>query len=142
MARIFGIDLRTMALFRICLGALILIDLINRAEFLTVFYTDKGVLTRAEAIFYNNPWRISFHLMSGSPIVIGLLFVIAGFLAILLMLGYRTRLVTVLSWLFLVSLNNRNLIVQQAGDQLITVLAFWAMFLPLGHVLEPVWPAS
>jgi len=132
MARIFGIDLRTMALFRICLGALILIDLINRARFLTVFYTDNGVLTRAEAIFYNSPARISFHLMSGSPIVIGILFFIAGILAILLMLGYRTRLVTVLSWLFLLSLNNRNLIVQQAGDVLISVLAFWAIFLPIG----------
>ncbi len=132
MARIFGIDLRTLALFRICLGALILADLVNRAGFLTVFYTDQGVLTRVAAIGFNHPARISFHLMSSSPLVIGLLFVIAGILAVLLMLGYRTRLVTVLSWLFLVSLNNRNLIVQQAGDQLISVLAFWAMFLPLG----------
>ncbi|MFQ5567619.1 MAG: HTTM domain-containing protein, partial [Paracoccaceae bacterium] len=132
MARIFGIDLRTLALFRICLGAVILADLVNRAEFLTVFYTDRGVLTRAAAIGFNDPARISFHLMSGSPLVIGLLFVIAGLLAVLLMLGYRTRLVTVLCWLFLVSLNNRNLVVQQAGDMLISVLAFWAMFLPLG----------
>ncbi len=132
MARIFGIDLRTLALFRICLGAAILADLINRAEFLTVFYTDRGVLTRAAAIDFNHPARISFHLMSGSPLMIGLLFGIAGLLAVLLMLGYRTRLVTVLGWLFLVSLNNRNLIVQQAGDQLLSVLAFWAMFLPLG----------
>ena len=30
MARNFGIDLRTLALFRICLGAVILADLINR----------------------------------------------------------------------------------------------------------------
>ena len=132
MARIFGIDLRTLALFRICLGAMILTDLINRAGFLTVFYTDQGVLTRAAAIGFNHPARITFHLMSGSPLVIGLLFVIAGILAVLLMLGYRTRLVTVLSWLFLVSLNNRNLIILQAGDQLISVLAFWAMFLPIG----------
>jgi predicted DCC family thiol-disulfide oxidoreductase YuxK len=132
MARLFGIDLRTLALFRICLGALILADLINRASDLTAFYTDQGTLTRAAAIAFNHPVRISFHLMSGSPLVIGLLFVVAGILAVLLMLGYRTRLVTVLSWLFLISLNNRNLLVQQAGDQLISVLAFWAMFLPIG----------
>ena len=132
MARIFGIDLRTLALFRICLGAVILADLINRAGFLTAFYSDQGVLTRAEAIVFNHPARISFHLMSGSPLVMDLLFVIAGILSVLLMLGYRTRLVTVLSWLFLVSLNNRNLMIQQAGDELISVLAFWAIFLPIG----------
>ncbi len=132
MARIFGIDLRTLALFRICLGAVILADLINRAGFLTAFYSDQGVLTRAEAIVFNHPARISFHLMSGSPLVMDLLFVIAGILSVLLMLGYRTRLVTVLSWLFLVSLNNRNLMIQQAGDELLSVLAFWAIFLPIG----------
>ena len=97
MTRIFGIDLRTLALFRICLGAAILADLINRAEYLTAFYTDQGVLTRAAAIGFNHSARLSFHLMSGSPLIIGLLFVIAGLLAVLLMLGYRTRLVTVLS---------------------------------------------
>lgn len=119
-------------MFRICLGAVILADLINRAGYLTAFYTDQGVLTRIAAITYNHPARFSFHLMSGSPFVIGLLFVIAGILAVMLILGYRTRLVTVLSWLFLVSLNNRNLIIQQAGDELISVLAFWAIFLPIG----------
>jgi hypothetical protein len=108
MSRIFGIDLRTLALFRICLGAVILADLVNRAGYLTAFYTDDGVLPRTAAIAYNHSARISFHLMSGSPLVIGFLFLIAGILAVMLMLGYRTRLATVLSWLFLVSLNNRN----------------------------------
>ena len=130
--RIFGIDLRTMALFRICLGASILTDLINRTEFLKAFYTDQGVMTRIAAIEYNHPARFSLHLMSGSPLVISILFGIAMLLAVLLILGYRTRIVTVLSWIFLVSLNNRNLIVQQGGDQLLTILCFWAMFLPLG----------
>ncbi len=130
--RIFGIDLRTLALFRICLGTLILADLINRAGHLTAFYTDKGVLTRVAAIEYNDPVRLSLYMIGGSPEFVALLFLLAGILAILLILGYRTRLVTVLSWVFLISISNRNLFVQQAGDTLLVVLTFWAMFLPIG----------
>jgi len=130
--RIFSIDLRTMALFRICMGVTILTDLINRTDFLKAFYTDQGVMTRIAAIEYNHPARISLYYISGSPFVVSLLFAISMFLAVLLILGYRTRLVTVLSWIFLVSLNNRNLIVQQGGDQLLTILCFWSIFLPIG----------
>ncbi len=130
--RLFGIDLRTMALFRICLGLALLTDLINRTEFLKAFYTDQGVMTRAAAIDYNHPARISIYFISGSPVFVSILFLIAMILAVLLVLGYRTRLVTVLSWIFVMSLNNRNLIVQQGGDQLLSLLCFWAMFLPIG----------
>lgn len=121
-----------MALFRVCLGFAILVDLLNRSEFLKEFYSDQGVLNRIAAIEHNHPARISLHLMNGSPTVMWLLFLLAMVLAVLLMIGYRTRLVTVLSWILLLSLNNRNLILQQGGDQLLTLLCFWAIFLPIG----------
>ncbi|RME96955.1 MAG: HTTM domain-containing protein, partial [Alphaproteobacteria bacterium] len=132
MTRAFSIDLRTLALFRICLGLIILADLINRAQFLTVFYTDAGVLPRAEAIAFNHWARISFHLGVGSTSLMALLFVVEGLFAILLILGYRTRWVMVISWILLLSMQNRNMVIQQGGDQLLGALAFWAMFLPLG----------
>ena len=43
----YSLDLRSLALFRIALGAVLLGDLIWRARDLTVFYTDFGVLPRA-----------------------------------------------------------------------------------------------
>jgi hypothetical protein len=51
----------------------------------------------------------------------------------LLLLGYRTRLATVASWLLLLSLHNRNPLISQGGDDLLRMLVFWAMFLPWGR---------
>ncbi len=47
LERAYGLDLRSLALFRIGLAALILGDLIWRARDLRAFYTDFGVLPRA-----------------------------------------------------------------------------------------------
>lgn len=132
MRRIFGIDLRTLALFRIALGVTILWDLINRAQYLPFFYTDRGVMTRAQAIDWLAPERLSFHLMSGQVWVQAALLLIAGGIAVALIAGWRTRLMTVLSWVFLLSLQNRNPILLQGGDTLLLILLFWSIFLPLG----------
>jgi hypothetical protein len=60
------------------------------------------------------------------------LFCAAGVFALALTLGYRTRLATAGSWLLLVSLQNRNPMVLYGADQLLRVLLFWSIFLPLG----------
>ncbi|MGA1192190.1 MAG: HTTM domain-containing protein, partial [Bdellovibrionota bacterium] len=44
------LDTRSLALFRIALGLLLLIDLINRAKFLRAHYTDFGVLPRGPLV--------------------------------------------------------------------------------------------
>src|SRR5262249_294496 len=53
-------------------------------------------------------------------------------LAIALMIGYRTRLGTLLSWVLLLSLQDRNPDILQGGDQLARLILFWGFFLPLG----------
>ena len=70
--------------------------------------------------------------MSGSATVEAVLFAIAAVIALALLVGYRTRLVTILSWLFLASLQARNPTLIQGGDNLLLLLLFWGMFLPLG----------
>lgn len=128
----FSIDLRTLALFRVCLSLVIIADLIHRSRSLVAFYTDQGVLTRQEAITFNNPFRYSIYYIGGSPVFVGVLFCVAGVIAALLLVGYRTRLMTFLSWVFLLSLCNRNLLVLTGADVLLSSLTFWGMFLPLG----------
>jgi hypothetical protein len=44
LAELFGVDLRSLALFRIALAALLLADLARRAGDFTAFYTEAGVL--------------------------------------------------------------------------------------------------
>lgn len=129
---VFSIDLRSLALMRIVLATLLLVDLVLRSRQMSFFYTDAGVLPRSKWIEVNNKWYLSLHAASGELWWQILLFVVAGIIAIGLLVGYRTRLMTILSWLLLASLLNRNEMVLQGGDILMVVMCFWGIFLPLG----------
>lgn len=129
---IFGIDLRTLALFRILLGVYILIDLAMRSRDLVEHYTDAGVMPRSVQIdhLYVTTW--SFHLANGAAWFQGLLFGISGFAALCLIAGWRTRFMTVISWGLMLSVQNRNTFILSGEDNLSLLLLFWALFLPLG----------
>jgi len=126
-----AVDLRALAAFRIGLGALLLVDLVRRSRWLTAFYTDYGVLPR-RAFASDYSTSHSLHAFSGEPWAVALLFAVAGAFALALLVGYRTRLVAVVSWLLLLSLHARNPMLLNAGDSLLRMLLFWSVFLPLG----------
>ena len=130
----FGIDPRSLALFRVALALVLLSDLRLRFANLEAFYTDWGVLPRVAQIqlFGHLPNLVSFHMMSGTYAVTAILFVLEILAALALLFGYRTGIATFVSWLMLVSLHNRNPMVLQGGDALMRILLFWALFLPLG----------
>ncbi|MCK7610674.1 HTTM domain-containing protein [Roseibium sediminicola] len=129
---IFGIDLRTLALFRVLLGVYILIDLAMRSRDLVSHYTDAGIMPRSVQIdhLYITTW--SLHLANGAAWFQALLFVLAGFAAIGLLVGWRTRAMTAISWLLMLSVQNRNTFILSGEDNLALLMLFWAMFLPLG----------
>lgn len=125
------IDLRALAAFRIALGAMLLVDLGYRTPSLRAFYTDSGVLPlEALSSDYSNVYSI--HTLSGDLWYQALLFIVAAVFAIALLVGYRTRLATAVSWLLLLSLRARNPMIGNAGDHLLGLLLFWGIFLPLG----------
>jgi predicted DCC family thiol-disulfide oxidoreductase YuxK len=129
---IFGIDLRTLALFRILLAGTILLDLLTRSYDLTAHYTDFGVLSRNVLLDYLSPSTFSLHLMNGTmPFQAGL-FLLAAIIAIFLAIGWHTKVMTILSWLLMLSLQNRNVLILSGEDNLMLLMTFWAMFLPLG----------
>jgi predicted DCC family thiol-disulfide oxidoreductase YuxK/uncharacterized membrane protein YphA (DoxX/SURF4 family) len=132
LGRVFGIDLRTLALFRITLGLVLFGDLVARSADLTVFYTDAGVMPRAWLLAVNGPWRISLHSANGEPWFIWTLFIIEMLAALMMVFGWRTRLATLVAFVLHASLLNRNIMVLLGGDELITCLIFWGLFLPLG----------
>ena len=132
---IWSLDVRSLAVFRIGLALVILVDLIIRSSDLEAFYTDFGLLARAPYLQnFSDPWFVSVHMISGTFLVQALLFVLAGVFAVFMLLGYRTRVFTVLSWFLLISLHSRNRMIMQGGDDLLRMFMFWAMFLPLGAV--------
>ncbi len=128
----FALDLRSVAFFRILLGALMLLDLGMRFPFVELFLSDAGALTRADHLrLFNRPWSLSVYMMVGDPAQVRMLFGLHAAAALGLVLGYRTRLMAVVCWAMLVSLQHRNPLVLNGGDTLFAVLAFWAVFLPL-----------
>ena len=129
----YSLDLRSLALFRVGLALVLIGDLIARACDLTVFYTDWGILPRAALLDnFSLPERFSIHLMSGQFVFQAALFVIAGLFALMLLFGIRTRLASFASWFMLISLQMRNPVILQGGDVYLRLLAFIAIFLPLG----------
>lgn len=130
---LMGIDLRSLGVFRIGVGGLILLDLVIRASSLVAHYTDLGVAPRSLVVAYGEqPWFLSFHMLSGDIWLQVLLFVFAGISAIGLMLGFYSRIFCLLCWILTLSLHVRNPFVNNLGDWLLVDLLFWGMFLPLG----------
>ncbi len=128
-----AIDIRSLALFRMGLALVILGDLFVRVQDLKAHYTDEGVLPRDVLINQLfDSWQVSLHFMNGAWQIQLILFILAALFAVALLLGYRTRLATFLSWFFLISLHTRNPQILQGGDIVLRVLLFWALFLPLG----------
>lgn len=134
-AALFGIDLRSLALFRIAVAALILVDLARRAGDFTAFYTEAGVfpveLARALA---PRPAAFSLHVIAGaSPLAVAALFALAAAAAVALAVGWHARIATAVSWALLVSLHARNpWLASMGGDALLRLFLFWGLFLPLG----------
>jgi hypothetical protein len=135
LRRPFVLDLRALALLRIGLGVIILLDLGIRSTDLEAHYANMGVLPLGALLDRLwTPYQFSLHTTSGLWQVQAVLFGLAGLVAVALLLGYHTRLATVASWVLLVSLQNRNPMLNQGGDDLLRMLLFWGIFLPWGRV--------
>ncbi|UOQ71896.1 HTTM domain-containing protein [Hymenobacter cellulosilyticus] len=135
LRRPFVVDLRALALMRIALGAVILLDVGIRSTDLEAHYANMGVLPLHVLYQYCwNPYQLSLHAISGLWGVQAVLFLLEALAAVCLLLGYHTRLATLLTWLLLVSVQNRNPLIGQGGDDLLRMLLFWGLFLPWGRL--------
>ncbi len=130
--RLFGIDLRALAALRICLAFLLLCDLAARLSDLAAFYTDDGVLPSTLVRWRLDPLAFSVHLLSGDAAIQAALFLVHGLCAAAMLVGWRTRWTTALSWFLLTSLHYRNPSILFGADKYLRVLLFWSLFLPLG----------
>jgi hypothetical protein len=129
---VFDADLRSLAVFRVVMAVIVLIDLVGKTRNLTAFYTDDGLLPRQVLLQQLRPWSVSLNMVSGTFLVSALLFGITFVAALCLLVGYRSRLSSVVVWAMVLSIQWRNPYVLHAADELLRVLLFWAMFLPLG----------
>lgn len=127
------IDTRALAAFRVLAGLLIVADLFLRARNFSFFYTEDGVVPQSLAMASTPDNAFSVYYLTTDPTLIAGLFVLQGLLAIQLIVGFKTRLATVLSFLLVVSLDHHNPLVLSYADVLFRLLLFWSIFLPLGE---------
>ncbi len=134
LRNMFGLDYRSLAFLRMALAALNLANLYVSLPWLRTFYTDDGVLPRATLLnFAYFPPTFSLYMADGSMSFAGALFALQAACALAMLVGYRTQLATVASYVLLFSQQGRNPYVLIGADQVLRLMSFWAMFLPLGR---------
>src|SRR3989344_4961087 len=102
LKELFGADLRSLALLRVGTALLLLTDLFYRLPNLVAHYTDEGILPRSILTYFTPHPSFSLHAAGGSWQFEAVLFLIAGSAACALLLGYKTKAATIISWIFLV----------------------------------------
>lgn len=133
LTRLIGIDVRSMAAFRILLGLVFLADLALRWPDFDAWYADAGMFSlETSRAMFGYPLRWSIHWLSDEPIYQRAVFVLAAITAACLLIGWQTRLVTFATWIFVVSFWHRNPLICNYGDSWLRLLLFWSLFLPLG----------
>ena len=132
---VFSIDLRSLAATRIAAGIYLLCDVVQRMGDVPAHYSDAGVFP-LEALreWWDGElwWMLTVHSLdsgAGWPLfVLGVQLVFA----LLMIIGFQSRFAVTISWLLLVSVQNRNPIILHGGDQMLRATIFWLMFLPVG----------
>lgn len=130
----FGLDVRSLALFRIGLGLVNFVDIAWRIQDIPVFYAGGGFFssdTARSSVLW--PVNYSLYFLDGSNEWAAFLMVVHLFVTATLIFGFRSRTSAFLVWALLLSLHNRAPLVLNGGDVLIRSLLFWSIFLPIGE---------
>ncbi|QSG03914.1 HTTM domain-containing protein [Natranaeroarchaeum sulfidigenes] len=123
-----SIDTRTLAVFRMFVAVLIVADVLSRSRNFHFYYTDDGAVTASMASD-----GVNVFAYTSDPTIIAALFVIHALVALQLLVGYKTRVAMIISFVFVISLDQHNPYVTSYADVLFRLLLFWALFLPLGE---------
>ena len=129
--RMIAVDLRALAVLRIGIACLLLADLAFRLPHIDPLLTDGGWLDGRPGGAWPTP---SLHALSGAYAWHVSLFVIAAVCALGLLVGWRTRLMLVLSWLLHLSLVHREYHMMDVGDSVLSQAMWWCLFLPIADV--------
>ena len=130
----FGqVDSRPIAVFRILLALLLLKDAFYHLPLSRWFYSDSGIVPRR--ILFNGLARyarLSLMDMLALDWQATLFFILWILVLLLLLVGYRTRTMTILNFILVLSVHERNVYILTGADTLFRVFSFWLMFAAAG----------
>ena len=132
-----AVDARSLALGRMCLGCLVIIDVVqSRWQLRRLFLTDQGLWPRRLVLRGSDPQvqfgDFSFFMGVGESFWASAFLLLAVFAGTCTVLGVWTQASMFACWLYMYSLTYRGSGMQQAGDTLLRLLLFWSIFLPCG----------
>ena len=133
------VNSRPLSLFRIGFALVLLRDALLHLPIATVFYSDQGVVPRsalAPLLDGVYPWRLSLMAGLGEPWQATLFFSLWAGVALCLLLGVGTRFAAAINYLFVLSIYWRNPFITSGADDILRVLSFWIIFIPLNHHLS------
>jgi Vitamin K-dependent gamma-carboxylase len=140
---LFGpVSARPLGLFRIVFGALMMIYLAVMTVEFDHWYTDRGLLqgteSREAAAVDGEPLRFSPLHYVHDPFIPRILHALTFASALGVTLGWRTRLMSVLLWLGMLSLYHRNPSSNSGPDAVSVIFCFYLMLCPSGaaHSLD------
>lgn len=134
VSRLFAIDKRSLAVFRIFLGMLLIIDILLRSRNFWFYYTNKGV-TPYSVVTQINIWgtaSLPIWEYTSHYAVVAFVFLVALSAGITITVGYKTRLSVFIGFLAVSAIDARNPFVLSYADFYYHLLFFWSVFLPLG----------
>ena len=129
----FGdVDARPLGLFRIAFAALMLKEAIYHIFVAEIWYSDAGMLP-LRLLPRVSPTTPTLMSSMDAAWMVDVFFLIWAVVALLLLIGWQTRMMSILNLVLLVSVVNRNQLVVTGADSVMQALAFWSIFLPLGR---------
>jgi hypothetical protein len=134
---------RPLGAIRILFGLLALANLAFAAVEMDYWYTDRGLLRGDEAWVVAGALQFSpLHFLQ-DPTSVRVAFALTASFAALLTIGWRTRLMSILFYLGMLSIHNRNLASSSGADVLLLTFAFNLMLCPCGAAYSvDAWLAS
>ncbi|MCB9809876.1 DUF393 domain-containing protein [Candidatus Peribacteria bacterium] len=135
LTRPFRLSSAGLLILRVGVGLLLVLDCLRRLPYAEAWLSDTGVLPRDAMVqLTGGLWSWSVFSVSGGTwwaVALLLAGVVTG---ALMAVGYRTRLMSVLAFVLINSLDVRNPLLSSGADLLLRLASTWAMLLPLGRV--------
>ena len=131
----FTVDARSLALFRVLFGLHLIANLFDRTSGpdAIAFYTNLGVLPNHYALYAplgDHIWSLLFPFSKPAEVQVAFAVILLVYIAYVI--GYRTKWAQIGAVVCLLSLTNRNLMLQNGGIVVTNLVALWTSLLPLG----------
>jgi hypothetical protein len=133
LLNMYELDKRSLSFFRVFLGILFLFDIFSRLQHFEMFYTEKGVFP-IELMLGTIPSEVPYVFKwAYNETSIKLIFLSGIVSTILFTLGRGGFFIKFYSLFFMVSLIKRNIYMIHGAENILLVICFWILFLPLNE---------